>query len=84
MAKFALRGLAQSLARELQPKGLHIAHFVIDGGIASSRGDLSPADKAADKWLDPDAIAETYLAVHRQARSAWSTEVELRPWVENF
>jgi NAD(P)-dependent dehydrogenase (short-subunit alcohol dehydrogenase family) len=84
MGKFALRGLAQSLARELQPQGLHIAHFVIDGGIASSRGDLSPADKAADKWLDPDAIAETYLAVHRQQRSAWSTEMEVRPWVENF
>src|SRR2546423_6272202 len=84
MGKFALRGLAQSLARELQPKGLHIAHFVIDGGIASSRGDLSPADKAADKWLDPDAIAETYLAVHRQHRSAWSFEVDLRPSVEPF
>jgi NAD(P)-dependent dehydrogenase (short-subunit alcohol dehydrogenase family) len=84
MGKFALRGLAQSLARELQPKGIHVAHFVIDGGIASSRGDLSPADKAADKWLDPDAIAETYLAVHRQPRSAWSTEMEVRPWVENF
>jgi len=84
MAKFALRGLAQSLARELQPKGVHVAHFVIDGGIASSRGALSAADKAADKWLDPDAIAETYMAVHRQSRSAWSTEVEVRPWVENF
>jgi NAD(P)-dependent dehydrogenase (short-subunit alcohol dehydrogenase family) len=82
MGKFALRGLAQSLARELQPKGLHIAHFVIDGGIASSR---NPADeKAAGKWLDPDAIAQTYLDTHRQHRSAWSTEVELRPWVENF
>jgi NAD(P)-dependent dehydrogenase (short-subunit alcohol dehydrogenase family) len=84
MAKFALRGLAQGMARELQPKGIHVAHFVIDGGIASSRGDLSAADKAADKWLDPDAIAETYLAVHRQPRSAWSLEMELRPWVENF
>jgi NAD(P)-dependent dehydrogenase (short-subunit alcohol dehydrogenase family) len=84
MAKFALRGLAQSLARELQPKGIHVAHFVIDGGIASSRGDLSAADKASDKWLDPDAIAESYLAVHRQKRSAWSLEMEVRPWVENF
>jgi NAD(P)-dependent dehydrogenase (short-subunit alcohol dehydrogenase family) len=84
MAKFALRGLAQSMARELQPQGIHIAHFVIDGGIASSRGDLSAAEKASDKWLDPDGIAETYLAVHRQPRSAWSTEVELRPWVEKF
>ena len=84
MAKFALRGLAQSLARELQPKGIHVAHFVIDGGIASSRGTLSADEKASDKWLDPDAIAATYLAVHRQQRSAWSTEMELRPWVENF
>jgi NAD(P)-dependent dehydrogenase (short-subunit alcohol dehydrogenase family) len=84
MAKFALRGLAQSLAREMQPKGIHVAHFVIDGGIASSRGSLSAEEKAADKWLDPDAIAATYLAVHRQPRSAWSTEMELRPWVENF
>ena len=82
MGKFALRGLAQSLARELQPKGIHVAHFVIDGGIASARN--SAEDKAADKWLDPDAIAETYLAVHRQPRSAWSTEMEVRPWVENF
>ena len=84
MAKFALRGLAQSLARELQPKGIHVAHFVIDGGIASSRGTLSAEDKASDKWLDPDAIAATYLDVHRQQRSAWSTEMEVRPWVENF
>lgn len=84
MAKFALRGLAQSLARELQPKGIHVAHFVIDGGIASSRGTLSAEDKSSDKWLDPDAIAATYLDVHRQQRSAWSTEMEVRPWVENF
>jgi NAD(P)-dependent dehydrogenase (short-subunit alcohol dehydrogenase family) len=84
MAKFALRGLAQSLARELQPQGIHVAHFVIDGGIAGTHGDLSPEDKASDKWLDPDAIAETYLAVHRQKRSAWSLEMELRPWVEKF
>ncbi|MES1151743.1 MAG: hypothetical protein ABUL54_07585 [Dongia sp.] len=83
MGKFALRGLAQSLARELQPKGIHVAHFVIDGGIASAAR-VSPEEKTNDKWLDPDAIAETYLAVHRQPRSAWSTEMEVRPWVENF
>jgi len=83
MGKFALRGLAQSLARELQPKGIHVAHFVIDGGIASAARGM-PKDEANDKWLDPDAIAETYLAVHRQPRSAWSTEMEVRPWVENF
>jgi len=81
MAKFALRGLAQSLARELQPKGIHVAHFVIDGGIAGTTAERVSAD---DKWLDPDAIAATYLAVHRQHRSAWSTEMEVRPWVEKF
>jgi NAD(P)-dependent dehydrogenase (short-subunit alcohol dehydrogenase family) len=80
MAKFALRGLAQSLARELQPKGIHVAHFVIDGGIASVSGRSSDDDK----WLSPDAIAQTYLAVHRQHRSAWSLEMEVRPWLENF
>jgi NAD(P)-dependent dehydrogenase (short-subunit alcohol dehydrogenase family) len=80
MAKFALRGLAQSLARELQPKGIHVAHFVIDGGIAGTSGRSAPDDK----FLDPDAIAASYLAVHRQHRSAWSTEMELRPWTENF
>lgn len=84
MAKFALRGLAQSMARELQPKNIHIAHFVIDGGVASTaRGRTAPAD-APDSLLDADAIAETYLAVLKQHRSAWSLEVELRPWVERF
>jgi NAD(P)-dependent dehydrogenase (short-subunit alcohol dehydrogenase family) len=83
MQKFALRGLAQSMAREFQPQGLHIAHFVIDGGIASG---LSKSDETGtpDRWLDPDAIARTYLDVHRQHRSAWTSEVELRPWVEKF
>jgi NAD(P)-dependent dehydrogenase (short-subunit alcohol dehydrogenase family) len=81
MAKFALRGLAQSLARELQPKGIHVAHFVIDGGIAGTSPGRASED---DKFLAPDAIAETYLAVHRQHRSAWSLEMEVRPWVENF
>lgn len=83
MAKFALRGLAQSLARELGPKGIHVAHFIIDGGIASSwakPGELGPADK----WLDPDAIANSYLDIHRQHRSAWTFEMDLRPWVETF
>lgn len=82
MAKFALRGLSQSLARELQPQGIHVAHFVIDGGIRSERR-LEPADKA-DSLLDPDAIAQTYLDVLRQPRNAWTSEVELRPWVETF
>jgi NAD(P)-dependent dehydrogenase (short-subunit alcohol dehydrogenase family) len=82
MGKFALRGLAQSMARELAPQGLHVAHFVIDGGIRSAaRPD--PNDKP-DSTLDPDAIAETYWHVATQPRSAWTWEVELRPWVERF
>lgn len=80
MGKFGLRGLAQSLAREFQPQGLHIAHFVIDGGIRSE----SRPDDGSDSLLDPDAIAETYYQVARQHRSAWSWEVELRPWTETF
>ncbi len=82
MGKFALRGLAQSMARELQPQGIHVAHFVIDGGIRSARRP-EPPDKP-DSMLDPDAIAETYLHVLQQPRSAWTWEVELRPWVERF
>lgn len=81
MGKFGLRGLAQSMARELAPKNIHVAHFVIDGGIASEKGGRTDGD---DRWLDPDAIAQTYLHVHQQHRSAWTWEVELRPWVENF
>ena len=84
MGKFALRGLAQSLARELGPKNIHVAHFVIDGGIARPGGDARAAARGADGMLEPDAIAETYLSVHRQHRSAWSFEVDLRPWVEKF
>ena len=82
MGKFALRGLAQSMARELQPHGLHIAHFVIDGAIRNP-GRTEPAD-APDSMLDPDAIARSYLHVLQQDRSAWSWEIELRPWVERF
>lgn len=82
MGKFALRGLAQSLAREFSPQGIHIAHFVIDGGIRSAVRDV-PADKP-DSLLDPDDIAETYWHVLNQKRSAWTWEVELRPWVERF
>jgi NAD(P)-dependent dehydrogenase (short-subunit alcohol dehydrogenase family) len=82
MGKFALRGLAQSAARELGPHGVHVAHFVIDGGVRSAvRPD--PADRP-DSTLDPDAVARAYLDVLRQPRSAWSLEVELRPWVETF
>ncbi len=75
MGKFALRGLAQSMARELHPKGVHVAHFVIDGAIGKADGDT---------MLDPDAIAQSYLQILRQNRSAWTWEVELRPWVEKF
>ncbi len=82
MGKFALRGLAQSLARELAPQGIHVAHFVIDGAIRNP-GRSEPPD-APDSMLDPDAIARAYLDVLRQDRSAWTWEVELRPWVERF
>jgi NAD(P)-dependent dehydrogenase (short-subunit alcohol dehydrogenase family) len=82
MGKFALRGLAQSLARELSPQGIHVAHFVIDGGIRSAARPDDPANP--DALLDPDAIAQSYVDVLHQPRSAWSWEVELRPWVERF
>jgi NAD(P)-dependent dehydrogenase (short-subunit alcohol dehydrogenase family) len=85
MGKFALRGLAQSMARELAPKGIHVAHFVIDGGVRNAaRGRLEGANASPDSYLDPDAIAESYMHVVNQPRSAWTWEVELRPWVERF
>ena len=77
-----MRGLAQSMARELSPQGIHVAHFVIDGGIRSARRPADP-DKP-DALLDPDAIAASYLHVLNQPRSAWTQELELRPWVEKF
>ena len=83
MGKFALRGLAQSLAREFGPKNIHVAHFVIDGGIGRAT-DARAAGRGTDGMLDPDAIAETYLATYRQHRSAWAFEVDLRPWAEKF
>ncbi|MDR6874002.1 NAD(P)-dependent dehydrogenase (short-subunit alcohol dehydrogenase family) [Bosea sp. BE125] len=79
MGKFALRGLAQSAARELGPKGIHVAHFVIDGGVRSAK-----RPDASDNTLDPDAIAQSYLDVLRQPRNAWTMEVDLRPWAETF
>lgn len=82
IGKFGLRGLAQSAARELAPQGIHVAHFVIDGGVRSAaRPD--PADRR-DSTLDPEAIAQAYLSVLAQPRSAWTWEIELRPWVETF
>jgi NAD(P)-dependent dehydrogenase (short-subunit alcohol dehydrogenase family) len=82
MGKFALRGLAQSMARELSPQGIHVAHFVIDGGIRSAT--RSEAPDRPDSMLDPDAIALSYWNVLQQPRSAWTWELELRPWVEKF
>jgi NAD(P)-dependent dehydrogenase (short-subunit alcohol dehydrogenase family) len=82
MGKFALRGLAQSLARELSPQGIHVAHFVIDGGIRSATRTEAP--DRPDSMLDPDAIAMSYFSVLQQPRSAWTWEMELRPWVEKF
>jgi NAD(P)-dependent dehydrogenase (short-subunit alcohol dehydrogenase family) len=82
MGKFALRGLAQSAARELAPRGIHVAHIVIDGGVrAEHRAD--PSDRP-DSTLDPDAIAQSYVNLLRQHRSAWSWELEIRPWLEKF
>ncbi|HEU5274733.1 MAG TPA: SDR family NAD(P)-dependent oxidoreductase [Xanthobacteraceae bacterium] len=82
MGKFALRGLAQSMARELAPQGIHVAHVVIDGGIRSARRP-EPVDKPGS-LLDPDAIAANYVHLLRQPNSAWSWEIEVRPWVERF
>ena len=80
MGKFGLRALAQSLARELHPQNIHIGHFVIDGGIKAS----TTEDNGNDDRLDPDEIARTYIEFHRQHRSVWAWEIELRPWVETF
>jgi len=85
MGKFALRGLAQSMARELHPKGIHIGHFIIDGGIRNpNRPERIDAADSPDSMLNPDAIAGSYLHFLQQDRSSWAWELELRPWVENF
>jgi len=82
MGKFALRGLAQSAARELGPQGIHVAHFIIDGAVRSA---AHPNSKGRpDSTLTPEGIAQSYLAVLRQPRDAWSFEIDLRPWVEPF
>ncbi|WP_438997037.1 SDR family NAD(P)-dependent oxidoreductase, partial [Candidatus Puniceispirillum sp.] len=80
MGKFGLRALAQSLARELHPQNIHIGHFIIDGSIQSS----ATIDNSDHTRLDPDEIARTYIEFHRQHRSIWAWEIELRPWVETF
>jgi NAD(P)-dependent dehydrogenase (short-subunit alcohol dehydrogenase family) len=87
-AKHALRALAQSMARELGPQGIHVAHVVIDGAIDTAFiAETFPeryALKASDGILDPDAIAENYWQIHRQQRSAWTHEMDLRPWSEKW
>lgn len=84
VGKFGLRALAQSMARELGPQGVHVAHVIIDGQIASPRYAELAIERGPDALLEPTAIADTYYRVHRQHRSAWTQEVDLRPWVERF
>lgn len=82
--KFGLRAVAQSMARELGPQGIHVAHVIIDGQINAARYVHLLSERGADSLLEPDAIAQTYLALHRQHRSAWTQELDLRPWTEKF
>ena len=82
--KFALRALSQSMAREFQPQGIHIAHVIIDGQIESDRPGRSTAERGLDAVLNPEAIAESYYQLHLQPPSAWTLELDLRPYVEKF
>jgi len=86
--KHALRALAQSMARELGPKGIHVAHVVIDGAIDTKwieeRFPERYALKEQDGVLQPDAIADAYWSLHTQGRSAWTHEIDLRPWIEGW
>ena len=84
MGKMGLTGLVQSMARELQPRNIHVAQVVIDGGIANPERPERLTERGPDGCLDPDAIAQTYLHLHRQHRSAWASQIELRPWSEKF
>jgi len=84
IAKFGLRALAQSLARDLGPRGIHVAHVIVDGLIAAERNKAWQAEHGPDSALDPAAIAEAYWQLHRQPRSAWTQELDLRPWAERF
>jgi NAD(P)-dependent dehydrogenase (short-subunit alcohol dehydrogenase family) len=84
MGKMGLTGLVQSMARELQPQNIHVAQVVIDGGICSPTRPERATSRGPDGCLDPDAIAQTYLQLHRQHRSTWASHVELRPWAEKF
>ena len=83
-AKFALRGFAQALARELWPKGIHVAHIVIDGGIRENENEPGTGDQTAEPLMNPAAIAEAYWGLVKQERSAWSLELDLRPYREKF
>ncbi len=84
MPKFGLRAVVQSMARELGPQGIHVAHVLIDGQIAGERPGYWPEERGADALLAPEAIAEAYYQIHIQPRSAWTQELDLRPWVEKF
>jgi NAD(P)-dependent dehydrogenase (short-subunit alcohol dehydrogenase family) len=84
MGKMGLTGLVQSMARELQPQNIHVAQVVIDGGINDPERPERLTERGPDGALDPDAIAQTYLHLHRQHRSAWASHIELRPWSEKF
>jgi len=84
VGKFGLRALAQSMAREFQPQGIHVAHVIIDGQIESERPGRSVAERGVDAVLSPAAIAETYYQLHLQPPSAWTLELDLRPYLEKF
>ena len=84
VGKFGLRALAQSMAREFGPQGIHVAHVIIDGQIRADRDGYREDARGKDAVLDPDAIAASYLMLHRQPRNAWTQELDLRPWVEKF
>ena len=82
MGKFGLRGLAQSMARELHPQNIHVAHFVIDGGIRQPQDPRT--DRGANGLLKPESIANSYFNFWRQTPDSWAWELELRPWIEKF
>jgi NAD(P)-dependent dehydrogenase (short-subunit alcohol dehydrogenase family) len=84
MGKLGLSGLVQSMARELQPQNIHVGQVVIDGGICSPLRPERATSRGPDGCLDPDAISQSYLQLHRQHRSAWASYIELRPWAEKF
>lgn len=82
--KFALRSLSQTLAKELHPHGIHVAHIVVDGMIHTERDQAMMGDRPKDQFLSPDAMAEEYWKLHTQDKSTWSQEIDLRPFTEKF